>query len=131
VSASGTQTQFVPAELSLVVKPYVSQRDCSIAMDLHVTKNEPDFVNVGARGDPTILSKEAQTRILIGDGDTTVLGGIYTRASGISYNKVPVLGDLPVFGWLFKHRKETDDRTELLIFVTPKITNKAFLRCQP
>ncbi|MCE9571521.1 MAG: hypothetical protein K8W52_00045 [Deltaproteobacteria bacterium] len=99
-------------------------------MDLHVTKNEPDFVNVGARGDPTILSKEAKTRILIGDGDTTVLGGIYTRASGISYNKVPFLGDLPVFGWLFKHRKETDDRTELLIFVTPKITNKAFLRCQ-
>ena len=71
-----------------------------------------------------------RTHILVGDGQTTVLGGIYTRNTGISYNKVPYLGDIPVFGWLFKHRKETDDRTELLILITPKITNKAFLRCQ-
>ncbi|HTJ43868.1 MAG TPA: type IV pilus secretin PilQ, partial [Kofleriaceae bacterium] len=130
VSAAGAQTQFVNAELSLVVKPYVSQSDCSIAMDLHVTKNEPDFVHTGARGDPTILSKEARTRLLVSDGETTVLGGIYTRNAGVSYNKVPYLGDIPVFGWLFKRRVETDDRTELLIFITPKITNKAFLRCQ-
>jgi type IV pilus assembly protein PilQ len=130
VSASGTQTQFVPADLSLTVKPYVSQRDCSIAMDLQVSKNEPDFVNTGARGDPTILRKEARTRILVADGETTVMGGIYTRNSGLNYSKVPFLGDLPVIGWFFKNRRESDSRTELLIFVTPKITNKAFLRCQ-
>jgi type IV pilus assembly protein PilQ len=130
VSAQGTQTQFVDASLTLKVKPYVSQRDCAIAMDLNVTKNEADFVNTGARGDPTILSKEATTRILVGDGETTVLGGIYTRNAGLSYSKVPFFADIPVLGWLFKNRRENDERTEVLVFITPKITNKAFLRCR-
>ncbi|HEY4182730.1 MAG TPA: type IV pilus secretin PilQ [Kofleriaceae bacterium] len=130
VSAAGTQTQFVQADLALKVTPYVSQRDCAIAMDLQVTKNEPDFVNVGARGDPSILRKEAKTSMLVADGETSVLGGIYTRNTGLSYKKLPFLGDLPVIGWLFKSRRENDDRTEILVFITPKITNKALLRCQ-
>ena len=130
VAATGTQTQFVNADLSLTVKPYVSQRDCSIAMDVTVTKDEPDFVNKGARGDPTILRKQVHTKMLVADGETTVMGGIYTRNTGLSYTKVPFLGDLPVIGWLFKHRTENDTRTEVLVFLTPKITNKAFLRCQ-
>ena len=128
--AAGTQTSFVDAKLELKVKPYVSQRDCAIAMDIEVTKNEADFVNTGARGDPTILTKEVKTKILINDGETTVLGGIYTRNTGLSYNKVPFFGDLPVIGWFFKKRSENDNRSEVLIFITPKITNKAFLRCQ-
>jgi type IV pilus assembly protein PilQ len=98
-------------------------------MNLLVTKNEPDFVNVGARGDPTILRKEARTQMLVNDGETTVLGGIYTRNTGLAYKKIPFLGDLPVLGWLFKNRRENDDRTEILVFITPKITNKASLRC--
>ncbi len=130
VSAAGAQTQFVQADLALTVKPYVSQRDCAIAMDLNVTKNEPDFVNVGARGDPSILTKTAKTSMLVLDGETSVLGGIYTRNTGLSYKQIPFLGDLPVIGWLFKHRQENDDRTEILIFITPKITNKALLHCQ-
>jgi type IV pilus assembly protein PilQ len=130
ISASGTQTQFVQADLSLEVTPSVSQRDCAIAMNLRVTKNEPDFVNVGARGDPTILRKEASTSMLVNDGETSVLGGIYTRNSGLAYKKIPFLGDLPVLGWLFKNRRENDDRTEILVFITPKITNRALLRCQ-
>jgi type IV pilus assembly protein PilQ len=129
VSAAGTQTQFVQADLKLEVTPYVSQRDCVIAMNLDVSKNEPDFVNVGARGDPTILRKEAKTTMLVADGETTVLGGIYTRNSGLAYKKVPFFGDLPVIGWFFKNRRENDDRTEILVFITPKITNKASLRC--
>ena len=130
VSAAGTQTQFVQADLALTVTPYVSQRDCAIAMKLNVTKNEPDFVNVGARGDPTILRKEASTQMLVSDGETSVLGGIYTRNTGLAYKKVPFFGDLPVIGWFFKNRRENDDRTEILVFITPKITNKALLRCQ-
>ncbi|HEY5923193.1 MAG TPA: type IV pilus secretin PilQ, partial [Kofleriaceae bacterium] len=129
VSAAGTQTQFVQADLKLEVTPYVSQRDCAIAMNLDVTKNEPDFVNTGARGDPTILRKEAKTTMLVADGETSVLGGIYTRNTGLAYKKVPFLADLPVLGWFFKSRRENDDRTEILVFITPKITNKASLRC--
>lgn len=130
VSANGTQTQFVPADLSLEVTPTVSQRDCAITLELKVAKNEADFVNTGARGDPTILRKEVETRVLVADGATTVIGGIYTRNTGLSYSKVPFFGDLPVFGWFFKSRRENDERTEFLVFITPKITNKAALRCE-
>jgi type IV pilus assembly protein PilQ len=130
VSAAGTQTQFVQADLSLTVTPYVSQRDCAIAMKLFVSKNEPNFAQTGARGDPTILRKEAKTQMLVQDGETAVLGGIYTRNTGLQYKKVPWFGDLPVLGWLFKNRSENDDRTEVLVFITPKITNKASLHCQ-
>jgi type IV pilus assembly protein PilQ len=129
VSAAGTQTQFVQADLKLTVTPYVSLRDCQIAMTLDVSKNEPDFVNVGARGDPTIVRKEAHTTMLVADGETSVLGGIYTRNSGLAYKKVPFFGDLPFIGWLFKNRRENDNRTEVLVFITPKITNKASLTC--
>jgi len=129
VSAAGTNTQFVQADLKLEVTPYVSQRDCAIAMNLVVQKNEPDFVNVGARGDPTILRKEAKTQMLVADGETTVLGGIYTRNAGVAYKKIPLFGDIPVLGWLFKNRRENDDRTEILVFITPKITNKGSLPC--
>ncbi len=130
VSANGVQTQFVPADLSLKVTPTVSQSDCAVTLKVEVKKNEADFVNTGARGDPTILRKEAKTTILVADGATTVIGGIYTRNTGLSYSKVPFFGDLPVFGWFFKSRKENDDRTEVLVFITPKITNKASLRCE-
>ncbi|MBX3161914.1 MAG: type IV pilus secretin PilQ, partial [Deltaproteobacteria bacterium] len=130
ISAAGTQTQFVQADLSLEVTPSVSTRDCAISMELRVEKNEPDFVNVGARGDPTILRKEAVTSMLVADGETSVLGGIYTRNSGLAYKKFPFLAEIPVFGWLFKNRRENDDRTEILVFITPKITNKQLLRCQ-
>lgn len=130
VSANGTQTQFVPAVLSLVVIPHVSQRDCSVQMNLEIQKNEPDFVNTGARGDPSILRKEAKTTVLVADGETTVIGGIYTRNAGLAFSKVPFFGDLPVFGWLFKRRVESDDRSEILVFVTPRITNKSSLRCE-
>ena len=130
VSAAGTNTQFVQADLSLTVTPYVSQRDCAIAMNLNITNNQPDFAQTGARGDPTIDRKEARTSILVNDGETTVLGGIYTRNSSLSYNKVPFLGDLPVIGWLFKKRSESDNRTEILVFITPRITNKGSLPCK-
>jgi type IV pilus assembly protein PilQ len=130
ISANGVQTQFVPADLLLRVTPSVSQRDCAVSMQVNVTKNEADFVNTGARGDPSILTKEAKTTILVADGQTAVIGGIYTRNSGVAYSKVPFFADIPVLGWFFKNRQENDDRTEVLVFITPKITNRAFLRCQ-
>jgi len=108
----------------------VSQSDCSISMNLTIQKNEPDFANVGARGDPTIRRKEAKTSMLVADGETSVLGGIYTRNTALNYKKIPLFGDLPLLGWLFKNRRENDDRTELLVFITPKITNRARLPCK-
>jgi type IV pilus assembly protein PilQ len=129
LSAQGTNTQLIQADLKLEVTPYVSLRDCAVQMKLDVAKNEPDFVNVGARGDPSFLRKEASTTMLVADGDTSVLGGIYTRNSGLAYKKVPFFADLPVIGWFFKNRRENDDRTEILVFITPKITNRKEIGC--
>ncbi|MEA2700525.1 MAG: type pilus assembly protein PilQ [Myxococcales bacterium] len=123
VSAQGIQTVFVEANLGLVVKPHVTN-DGTVVMNIHVTRNEPDFVNTGARGDPTILRKEAKTVMLVHDGDTAVIGGIYQRNSGLSFAKVPFFADLPLVGFFFRNKRENDDRTEFLVFITPRIANR-------
>ena len=123
VSAAGVNTQFIDAKLSLTVRPHVTHEG-SIIMSLDITRNDPDFSRTGARGDPTILKKQTKTEMLVRDGDTAVIGGIYSRNTSVNYNKIPWLGDIPILGWLFKQRKETDDRSELLIFITPRIVNR-------
>ena len=123
VSAAGVNTQFFSADLKLDVTPHVT-RDGHISLKLDITKNEPDFGNVAANGNPTIQKKEAHTELLIRDGDTTVIGGIYTRSKGKSFKKIPFFGDIPVLGWFFKSKTRTDDRSELLIFITPKVVNR-------
>ncbi|MFH1435029.1 MAG: type IV pilus secretin PilQ [Pseudomonadota bacterium] len=124
VSAQGVQTAFQEAKLSLVVTPHVTSEG-SVLMKLEINRDEPDFNNRGARGDPTILKRHADTELLIDDGKTAVIGGIYTRNYGKSYNQVPGLAKIPVIGWLFKKRTDTDRRSELLIFITPRIVNRA------
>jgi type IV pilus assembly protein PilQ len=124
VSAMGAQTQFVDARLSLSVKPHVTNEG-TIALVINVTRNEPDFVNTGARGDPSIQKKEAKTTMLVRDGDTAVIGGIYTRNTGLSNARVPFFSDIPVLGWFFRNRKENDNRSEFLVFITPRIANRA------
>ncbi len=124
VSAAGVMTVFIDAKLELAVTPHVTQ-DGSIMLKIVTTKNEPDFSRTGAQGDPTILKKEAFTQVLVKDGDTTVIGGIYTRRQSEEYAKVPLLSNIPVLGWLFKKKKSSDERTELLIFITPRIVNRA------
>jgi type IV pilus assembly protein PilQ len=124
VSATGIQTVFVEANLGLTVKPHVTHEG-TVVMTIHVTRNEPDFVNTGARGDPTIRRKDAKTVMLVNDGETAVIGGIYQRNSGLAFNKVPFFGDLPFIGFFFRNRKENDDREEFLVFITPRIANTA------
>jgi type IV pilus assembly protein PilQ len=123
VSAAGVSTQFFAAELRLEVTPHVTP-DGHISVKMDVTKNEPDFGNVAANGNPTIQKKEAHTELLIRDGDTTVIGGIYTRSTSKNLHKVPLLGSIPILGWFFKSKKEQDSRSELLIFITPKVVNR-------
>jgi type IV pilus assembly protein PilQ len=129
VSASGTNTKFVPANLELEVTPHVTN-DGSILMQVKTEKNEADFSRTGAQGDPTILKKFAETEVLVADGDTTVIGGIYTRTTSETYAGVPFFSDIPVIGWLFKKRQKTDKRAELLIFITPRIVNRRESRIQ-
>ena len=124
VSAMGAQTQFVDAKLHLGVKPHVTNEG-TVMLVINVTKNEPDFANTGSRGDPTILKKQASTTMLVRDGDTAVIGGIYTRNSGLSHARVPFFSDIPILGWFFRNRRENDNRTEFLVFLTPRIVNRA------
>jgi type IV pilus assembly protein PilQ len=124
VSAAGVQTVFVDATLELSVTPHVTP-DGNVQLKITANKNEPDFQNTGSRGDPTIIRKQAETELLIRDGDTTVIGGIYTRNSGSAYSAVPFLHKIPILGYFFRTTTESDRRTELLIFITPKIVNRA------
>jgi type IV pilus assembly protein PilQ len=124
VSAQGVNTAFQEAKLELEVKPHVTS-DGSVAMDVNITRDEPDFTRTSARGDPTILKREAETSLLIDDGHTAVIGGIYTRNTGSNVDQVPFFGDIPLLGVLFQRRRKRDDRSELLIFLTPRIVNRA------
>jgi len=123
VSAQGVNTQFFDAQLKMEVTPHVTQ-DGNIMLQVDITKNEPDFSQTGANGNPTIRKKEAHTKLLLRDGDTTVIGGIYTRNMASNRKKVPFLADIPLLGALFRSWGETDKRSELLIFVTPRIVNR-------
>ncbi|WP_158542604.1 type IV pilus secretin PilQ [Lujinxingia litoralis] len=124
VGAAGVQTVFVDATLELTVTPHVTP-DGNIRLAIQATKNEPDFQNTGARGDPTIIQRQAETELLIPDGDTTVIGGIYTRNAGHSLSAVPFLHRIPILGFFFKTQSESERRSELLIFITPRIVNRA------
>jgi type IV pilus assembly protein PilQ len=124
VSAQGVNTRYVNATLGLRVTPHVTNEG-AVLLEVQVQKNEADFVNTGARGDPTILTKSAQSQLLITDGDTAVIGGIYTRNQAVNRNKVPWFGDIPIIGWFFKNKTERDDRSEMLIFLTPRIVNRS------
>ena len=123
-SAGGVNTTFIEAKLELRVLPHVTQ-DGSVALKIDATNNQPNPGFTGANGQPSISKKEAHTQVMVKDGDTTVIGGIYTRSTSQNENGVPVLSKIPVLGWFFRHRADTDTRTELLVFVTPHIVNRS------
>ena len=123
VSAAGVNTTFIQAQLKLDVTPHVTA-DGSILMAVKVTNNQPNPQLTGANGQPSISQKEASTNVMVKDGETTVIGGIYTRQNSEGVNAVPGLSELPVVGWLFKKKSVSDQRTELLVFITPRIINR-------
>jgi type IV pilus assembly protein PilQ len=124
VSAQGVQTTFQEAKLQLLVQPHVTA-DGSVSMHVKINRDEPDFNQTSARGDPTILKREAETELLVMDGHTAVIGGIYTRNTGRNLDQVPFFGDIPLLGLLFQRRRASDTRGELVIFLTPRIVNRA------
>ncbi|MDD9939728.1 MAG: type IV pilus secretin PilQ [Myxococcales bacterium] len=124
VSAQGVQTAFQEATLKLEVTPHVTS-DGAVSMEVSIQRDEPDFNQTSARGDPTILKRNADTSLLVQDGHTAVIGGIYSRNTGRGMEQVPFFGDIPIIGILFKKRSHRDARSELLIFLTPRIVNRA------
>ena len=124
VSAQGVQTAFQEAKLSLNVTPHVTS-DGAVSMEVNISRDEPDFNQTSARGDPTIQKRQAQTALLVQDGHTAVIGGIYTRNTGYGLQRVPFFGEIPILGILFRHSNNRDGRTEMLIFLTPRIVNRS------
>ncbi len=120
--ANNTVTvQFVNATLRLDVTPHVTAEG-TVLMDVNIQKREPQiaFAVAGAQNAP-ISTKEAQTRVIVRDGGTTVIGGIYKVSTDQGQDRVPGLANIPVLGHLFKNRRREDSNEELLIFITPRV----------
>jgi type IV pilus assembly protein PilQ len=121
-SSSGAATvSFKEAVLSLEVTPQITPDD-KIIMDLEVKKDQVGTIFAGV---PSINTQNVTTQVLVANGETAVLGGIYEQTERNDVDKVPFFGDLPILGNLFKTRTKQDDKTELLIFITPKIMDES------
>jgi type IV pilus assembly protein PilQ len=120
-SSGATTTQFKKAVLSLTVTPHITPDD-RIILDLVVTQDTVSDVQSGQA--PAIDTQRIGTQVLVNNGETIVLGGIYQQSTISTISKVPVLGDIPYFGWLFRNSNNFNEKKELLIFVTPRIVNE-------
>jgi type IV pilus assembly protein PilQ len=118
-SSGATSVSFKKANLKLEVTPKITP-DGNIFMDVDVTKDSPN-TSLAIVGGIAIDTKHVQTQVLVENGGTVVIGGIFTQTESDSVTKVPLLGDIPVVGNLFKTTSKTNNRTELLIFLTPRV----------
>ena len=121
-SLRGTNVQFIEAVLLLTVTPQITA-DGTIFLDIQVTKNRPDF-GTSINNLPSIEIKEAKTTVMVANGDTAVIGGVYSYEESINRQFVPGLGKIPILGWLFKTTNKRQDRRELLVFITPTIVQQ-------
>jgi type IV pilus assembly protein PilQ len=120
-SSGASTTSFKEAALSLEVTPQITP-DNRIIMEVKVTKDEPDFANA-LNGVPPIKKNEVDAKVLVTDGETIVIGGVFSNTQTKSVETVPFLGDLPYLGRLFRRDIVTDKKNELLVFLTPRILN--------
>jgi len=116
---AGSNVRFQSAATSLSVTPHITN-DGSILMNITATRNQPNFAQT-VQGNPLIDSRSATTEVLVKSGNTTVLGGIYSTEKGKSQSRFPFLSRIPIIGALFRNYDKQLRRTELLIFVTPRI----------
>jgi type IV pilus assembly protein PilQ len=120
-SSGATSVSFKEAALSLEVTPQITP-DNRIIMEVKVTKDAPDYANA-LNGVPPINKNEVNAKVLVADGETVVIGGVFSNDQEKTVEKVPFLGDLPYLGRLFRRDAVTDSKSELLIFLTPRILN--------
>lgn len=113
---------FKKANLALKVKPQITP-DGKVMMSIEVNKDQPRYDRPVANGNVPIDTKHVKTEVVVENGGTIVIGGIYTQDVSNNTVKIPLLGDLPVLGYLFRSNERTDNKTELLIFITPRIIN--------
>ncbi|WEN43471.1 Type IV pilus biogenesis and competence protein PilQ [Thauera sp. GDN1] len=122
-SSGATNVEFKKAVLSLKVKPQITP-DGRLQLSIEVNKDRPLFENM-LLGVPPIETKNVKSEVLIENGGTVVIGGIYEEEDTTGEDKVPLLGDVPVLGHLFKSQSKVSNRKELLVFITPRIVSDA------
>lgn len=122
-SSGATSVSFKEAALSLEVTPQITPDD-KIIMDLKINQDSRGEVTAGV---PSIETNEITTQVLVGNGETIVLGGIFQSEVATTITKTPFLGDIPYLGALFKKTEEVDERSELLIFITPKLLKEGLV----
>lgn len=120
-SSGATSVSFRKANLSLKVKPQITP-DGKITMSLEVTKDTPNPTLQTGSG-VAIDTKRIKTEVLVDNGGTVVIGGIYTQTTKDQAQKIPLFGDIPLIGWAFRNNEKIDDKTELLVFITPRVVN--------
>ena len=120
-SSGATSVSFKEASLSLEVTPQITP-DNRIFMEVKVTKDEPDFVNA-INGVPPIKKNEVNAKVLVNDGETIVIGGVFSNTQSKIVDKVPFFGDVPYVGRLFRRDVVQERKSELLVFLTPRIMN--------
>ncbi|RTZ61943.1 MAG: type IV pilus secretin PilQ, partial [Gammaproteobacteria bacterium] len=108
--------------LGLTVTPQITP-DERIILDVKVTKDR--FLPVNGDAPPAIATKQINTQVLLENGETVVIGGIYEQITNDAVDKVPLVGDIPVIGTLFRRKTKENNKRELLIFLTPKIITPA------
>jgi type IV pilus assembly protein PilQ len=123
VSQSGTQIEFKDAVLSLEVTPHVT-KDGNIRLKIKATKDRP--IQIAGSPVPGIDKKEAVSEVIIRDGDTAVLGGIYEVEDGSNDTGIPGLRRIPLLGWLFRSEGKSQTKRELLIFITPSVLKNPY-----
>lgn len=128
-SSGATSTSFKEAALSLEVTPQITP-DNRIIMEVKVNKDEPDYSNA-LNGVPPINTNELNAKVLVNDGETVVIGGVFKNTQSKTVEKVPYLGDLPFIGRLFRRDTVQDSKEELLIFLTPRILNYQSIAVRP
>ncbi len=116
-SSGAANVAFKKAVLSLVVTPQITPED-SVTMKVAVTQDSVGNIFAGV---PSINTKKVDTQVLVENGGTVVIGGVYTQDESDSTSAVPGLSDIPVMGWLFKQNTQVKSKKELLVFITPKI----------
>ncbi|SDZ13597.1 type IV pilus secretin PilQ [Pseudomonas sp. NFIX28] len=120
-SSGATSVSFKEASLSLEVTPQITP-DNRIIMEVKVTKDEPDYLNK-VQDVPPIKKNEVNAKVLINDGETIVIGGVFSNTQSKVVDKVPFLGDVPYLGRLFRRDVVSEKKSELLVFLTPRIMN--------
>ncbi|CAG9179020.1 Type IV pilus biogenesis and competence protein PilQ [Cupriavidus laharis] len=120
-SSGATSVQFRKANLKLEVTPQITPEG-NVLLDVDVNK---DSVGIQTTSGFAIDTKHVQTQVLVDNGGTVVIGGIYTQTESTDVDKVPLLGDIPVLGYLFKNNAKVRNRTELLVFLTPRVLNES------